>query len=441
MSHKSISPRTISIATLGCKLNQYESEAILSQFRSVGYEVTEDATTADVCVVNTCAVTATAERKARSLLRSLRKKNPEAQLFAVGCMAERAAETLAAIDGVDAVLGNREKEHFLDFLPRLNPRQKSPVFVGETHSAETFISVSEVDGLLGRTRAYLKIQDGCSQKCTYCIIPSLRGKGRSLPIPEVISGIEKLVHQGFAEIVLTGVALGTYGRDLNDRSDLASLLDSTASIHGLKRLRLGSVEPWAINNQLLQIIAESEIICPHLHIPLQSAEDTTLHRMNRRYTANDIRHLLDSAFTLRSDWGIGTDIIVGFPGETDAHFEATRKFLSEYPFSYLHVFPYSARPGTPATRLPDQVSPALKQERVYVLRELDRQLRTSFRQRHLGGRQQVLFENRRLGGLLAGHSANYLDVYAEADDSQIGKLCDISITGLHPDGVLGVSVN
>ena len=283
-------PRRVAISTFGCKLNQVESEAILTQFRAAGYDVAETADAADVHVVNTCAVTATAERKARSLLRGLHRRNPGAQVLAVGCMAERTAETLAKIEGVAAVLGNREKEHILDFLPRQADTGTAEVHVGETQAAVAFGEGLAVDGLLGRTRSFLKVQDGCSQKCTYCIIPQLRGRGRSLEIPQVVEQARRLADHGFTEIVITGVALGTYGFDLGLQDGLASLLAALESVPGLQRVRLGSVEPWAISERLLSTIADSAVICPHLHIPLQSAEDTVLHRMNRRYTTAEIQH-------------------------------------------------------------------------------------------------------------------------------------------------------
>ena len=434
---------SVAIATLGCKLNQYDSEEILAQFRSAGYAVTEDATQADVCVVNTCAVTATAERKAKSLLRSLRRKNAEAKLLAVGCMSERTPETLAAIPGVDVVLGNREKLHILDFLdyPASSPRPRGEIWVGETAQTTDVTGDAIVSGLLGRTRSFLKVQDGCSQKCTYCIIPQLRGAGRSLEIRAAVERAQHLVDQGFIEIVLTGVALGTYGFDRDDLDGLAKLLEALESVNGLERIRLGSVEPWAISDHMLEVMAKSEKICPHLHIPLQSGEDSVLHRMNRRYDTARIRHIFDYAFSLRDDWGFGTDIIVGFPGETDEQFTATRDFLLDSPIAYVHIFPYSSRPGTPATKLPGHVGEAVKSKRVQTLKAADQMMRRRFRERHVGRILPVLFEQRHVGEYLAGHASNYLDVYARADSGAAGVVKTVRITELHSDGVVGELVN
>jgi threonylcarbamoyladenosine tRNA methylthiotransferase MtaB len=424
------------VATLGCKLNQYDSEEILAQFRNAGYEVTESVSRADICVVNTCAVTATAERKARSMLRSMRRSNPGARLLAVGCMSERTPETLTAIPGVDVVLGNREKLHILDFLPREH-FDAPAVHVGETAETHDVTGEAIVSGLLGRTRSFLKVQDGCSQKCTYCIIPRLRGAGRSLDIRSAVERAQHLVEQGFIEIVLTGVALGTYGFDRGERDGLANLLEALEKVDGLERIRLGSVEPWAISDRMLRLVAGSERICPHLHIPLQSCEDTVLHRMNRRYTTTDICHLFDFAFSLRDDWGFGTDIIVGFPGETEEQYCATQNFLEDSPVAYVHIFPYSSRPGTPATRLPGHWSQSVKNERVARLKKTDRELRARFRRNNLGRTHHVLFEHRFVDGYLAGHAPNYLDVYAAADATVAGRVCNVKITELHPDGVVG----
>lgn len=437
----SVTPHThapkVAISTLGCKLNQYDSEEILAQFRSAGYEATGDLSQADVCVVNTCAVTATAERKARSLLRSIRRNNPDAELLAVGCMSERTPETLAVMPGVDAVLGNREKLHILDFLSRETNGNTAAVFVGETAHTTDVTGEAMVSGLLGRTRSFLKVQDGCSQKCTYCIIPGLRGTGRSLAIQTAVERAEHLVQQGFVEIVLTGVALGTYGFDRDERDGLANLIAALEEVEGLERIRLGSVEPWAISDRMLDIVASSKKICPHLHIPLQSGEDSVLHRMNRRYTISQIHHIFDYAFSRRSDWGFGTDIIVGFPGETDKQFAATQEFLANSPVAYVHIFPYSSRPGTPATKLPGHVSEAVKARRVSALKEINGTLRSRFRKQYVGTVQPVLFEQRRVGNLLAGHAPNYLDVYAPADSDVAGLIKNVSITQLHPEGVVG----
>jgi threonylcarbamoyladenosine tRNA methylthiotransferase MtaB len=429
--------RKVAIATLGCKLNQVESEAILTQFRGRGYEVTDDPVQADVCVVNTCVVTAAAEQKARTLLRSLYRRNPHAQLLAVGCMAESAADVLTQMGGVNLVLGNREKEHLFDFLPEQRGDLAARVFVGETSAADVFDPPFPVEAMLGRTRAFIKVQDGCSQKCTYCIIPRVRGRGRSLPIRNVVEQARRLADHGFVEIVLTGVALGTYGDDWGAKNALPTLFKELHLVPNLRRIRLSSVEPWAVSDELLRVMADSEKICPHLHLSLQSAEDSVLHRMNRRYSVAQIAKIFDYAFHLRDDWGFGADIIAGFPGEGEREFAATNRFLAESPLSYLHVFPYSARPQTPALKLPQHVDGGAKKRRVTILKTTDGALRRNFRARHVGKTIPVLFEKRRVDGLLAGHAANYLDVYSIAADDAAGTVRPVHVSCSHPRGVVG----
>lgn len=425
----------VHVSTLGCKLNQYDSEAILTQFRAAGYEVSPTAEAADVCVVNTCSVTATAESKSRNVIRSTRRRNPTAQVLAVGCMAERAPHNLAAFPGVDAVLGNREKEHLLDFLPRIRSAEEK-IFVGETQAADNFVASAQVSGLLGRTRGYLKVQDGCSQKCTYCIIPSLRGRGRSMAIETAVQRAKHLASEGFQEIVLTGVALGTYGFDTGDHDGLLHLLEALEPVAGLQRIRLGSVEPWAITDDFLRFVAQSEKVCAHLHLPFQSGHDATLHRMNRRYTTADIQRIFETAFGLRDDWGFGSDIIVGFPGETDEHFAASLRFLASLPLAYLHIFPFSSRPGTPATRLPGHVPDPMKRARAEQLAELDSSKREAFRRKFLGAELSVLVEQRFVGPYLAAHAANYLDVYLSPASALPGTLRRVRVTALHDSGVM-----
>lgn len=429
--------RTVAIATLGCKLNQFESEAILSRFRLAGYDIAEHAETADVCVINTCAVTATAERKSRALLRSMRRQNSTAILMAVGCMSESNPDILRNIAGVNVILGNCEKEHLLDFLPKSLDLSGVRVFVGETNSATTFPVDGVVSGLRGRTRGFLKVQDGCSQRCTYCIIPKLRGRGRSLPIPAAVEQAKVLVDHGYEELVLTGVALGTYGSDLEQAETLPNLLRALVKLSGLHRIRLGSVEPWALDERLIDVMADTSVICPHLHLPMQSGDDAILRRMNRRYTTSQVARILDYARSKRDDWGFGADIITGFPGEGIAEFRHTFRFLTEMQFSYLHVFPFSARPGTPALKLSGAVSDAEKKNRVGELRALDSSLRLHFREKHLGSLQRTLLESRQANGLIVGHTPNYLDVFVESDDNLAGSVQDVFITGLHPAGVVG----
>jgi len=424
----------VCIATLGCKLNQSDSDAILASLHASGYRVVRTPAEADLCIVNTCAVTATAERKSRNLVRRFTKAAPKAHLVAVGCLAEHDPRALKAIDGVDRVLGSREKEHILDFL---SSESAVSVAVGEVTSEKGWRSTHVVGGELGRTRAYLKIQDGCDEKCTYCIVPRLRGRARSRPVAEAIEQARQLADKGFSECVLTGVNLAAYGHELGMKEGLSILLSSLEKVSGLRRIRLGSIEPWGLSEPLIRLVAESEKICPHLHLPLQSADDTILRRMNRRYTASHVEELIQFAFSLRSDWGLGADIIVGFPGESEENFAETHRFLEKHPFTYLHLFPFSVRPGTPAERLSNRVSAMEIRRRLNGLKRLDEEKRHRFRQKYLDTVQQVIPEGTKNGAFAMGLTPNYLRVFFEPSRSKPEAICEVHIEKIHPKGVQG----
>lgn len=435
---KHTAPRRIHVTTLGCRLNQYDSESILTQFHERGYEAVENPVLADVCVINTCAVTSTAERKSRNLIRSLKRRNPRARIIAAGCFPERSAEAVAELGAADLIIGNGEKEHVLDFLDKLDAGVESTVFIGESKRAKVWTDGTRVRGLRSRARAFLKVQDGCSQKCTYCIVPQLRGPGRNLGLDDAVKRAEYLVDSGFSEIVLTGIALGTYGQDSQGAASLSQLLVKLEGITGLQRIRLGSIEPWAVTEELLDLIADSVKICPHLHLPVQSGSDAILRRMNRRYTVDRLRRLFHYALERRNDWGFGADIIAGFPGEDESCFQETCEFVCGSPLTYLHVFPFSSRPGTPAERLPDPVAEIEKRNRVELLLELDREFRLRFQRRHLGTVQEVLIE-KHVNGFSAGLTPNYLRVYTSDPGIAVKSFIRTRITDIRQDGVVGTA--
>jgi threonylcarbamoyladenosine tRNA methylthiotransferase MtaB len=429
-----MSERKVFVTTVGCKLNQYDSEAMLSNLRWAGYQETRVPSEADLCVVNTCAVTAAAERKSRNLLRRISREKSGARLIAVGCLAERDPRALQAIEGVGMVLGNREKEHLLDFLWA---QSSQSVATGEILRVTDWTDDAWTDGLLGRARAYLKVQDGCNEKCTYCIVPQLRGRSRSRSMADTVARAQRLIDNGFEEIVLTGVNLASYGDDLGMDVGLMTLLSSLEKLSGLRRIRLGSIEPWGLSRRLIQFMAQSEKICPHLHVPIQSADDSVLRRMNRRYASSHLDELIRFAFSLRTDWGLGADVIVGFPGETDEQFDQTYGFLEEHPFTYLHIFPFSPRPGTSALRLPARVASSEISRRARVLKELDRAKRLAFRKKHIGSMQRVIPEVRKVGGTASGYASNYLRVFFDSPRVPLKNLCEIHVNALHPQGVQG----
>lgn len=400
---------------------------LLTQLRAEGYSHTETAHDADLIVVNTCAVTETAERKGRAAIRAALRQNAHSEIVVTGCMAERSPTALLK-SGATRVIGNREKERFLQTL-----HSGDPIQVGGIERNEPWSDGVVVEGLDTRTRALLKVQDGCSQHCTYCIVPKLRGQGRSLPIGEAVVRAKRLVDHGIKEIVVTGVALGTYGFDTGREDTLPDLVNALSRVHGLKRLRLGSIEPWAASERLLKTIAESETVCPHLHLPFQSGSDDILRRMNRRYSVAQLETIFDVAFKLRGDWGIGADVIVGFPGESDTLYEQTKTFLTRLPVAYLHVFPFSARPGTAATKLPERIPAKVAEARAQDLRTLSRSLRAVFHSKFVGSDVEAVVERRGSPSFSFGHARNYADVAVPRGIASPGEIVTLRVARADAD--------
>ena len=402
---------TVALHTLGCKLNSAETAAIGRRFLERGYTLVPVGESADVCVINTCTVTARADRECRQIIRRALRAPRDPLLVVTGCYAQLRPEEVASIPGVDLVLGTREKFDVLSYLPEVREGFGPQVHVSAAATADDFgpASTSAADD---RTRAFLKVQDGCDYTCSFCTIPRARGTSRSQSIEASVSQAEELVAQGYREIVLTGVNVGDYGR--TSGTNLLSLLRALESVPGLRRLRISSIEPNLLTDEIIQAAASSSVLCPHFHIPLQSGDDTVLRRMRRRYTVADYAARVHAVRRILPDAGIGVDVIVGFPGETEAQFERTARFLTELPVSYLHVFTYSARPDTPAAGYPDQVSPRERQRRNAVLRSIGEMKRLSFHETLLGRTVQVLLENEVRDGRRMGLAPNYARVAVEA---------------------------
>ncbi len=380
--------------SLGCRLNQSELEALARQLAGRGCLVVDDPARADICVVNTCAVTAEAERKTRHLLRALARANPRARIAVLGCAATLRPEELASFPGVAWVIPNKEKEQAVEAL---TPAPPTPL------SRRT----GEGEGM--RTRAFVKIQDGCDNACTYCIVHILRGPVRSRPPEEVVAEIAERVREGYREAVLTGVNIGAYGRDLGLEGGLAGLIAAILARTDLPRLRLSSVEPWDMDDPLLTLWPNPRL-CRQLHLPLQSGCEATLRRMGRRITAAAYARLVERIRAAVPDMAVTTDIIVGFPGEDGAEFAESLAFVERMAFARLHVFPFSPRPGTPAARMEGQVPEPVIRERAARMRALGEQMATAFRRRFLGQEMEVLWERRRRDGLWHGLTDNYLQV-------------------------------
>ncbi|MCS7220478.1 MAG: tRNA (N(6)-L-threonylcarbamoyladenosine(37)-C(2))-methylthiotransferase MtaB [Anaerolineae bacterium] len=374
----------IYLETLGCRLNFSEMERLARELSARGLHVVQAPSDADVCVLNTCAVTTTAEAKSRALARALARANPHARLAITGCYATLAPTTVQRLPQVRLVVDNREKERLADLLAlwaeELPHRPADEVFRPD---CPPFAAT--------RTRAFVKVQDGCNNRCTFCIVTVARGEERSRPLAAVVNEINALVAEGYQEAVLTGVHLGAYGRDLG--TNLASLVRAILRQTRLPRLRLSSLEPWDLGPDFFDLWRESEgRLCPHLHLPLQSGCDATLRRMARRYTTASYARLVECARERIPHLTITTDIIVGFPGETDEEFQQSLRFVESMRFAHLHVFPYSPRPGTAAARMKGQVPEAVKRERSAVMRDLDARSGREVRRAQLGQVRPVLWE-------------------------------------------------
>jgi len=372
------------LETLGCRLNFSEIERLARELSTRGHHVVQAPGDADVCVLNTCAVTATAEAKSRARARALARANPRARLAITGCYATLAPDTVQQLPQVRLVVDNRAKERLADLLTSWADEFPDQL-------TDTALQPDRSPFAATRTRAFVKVQDGCNNHCTFCIVTVARGKERSRPLSAVVSEINTLVAEGYQEVVLTGVHLGAYGRDLG--TDLASLIRAILHQTHLPRLRLSSLEPWDLGPEFFNLWREGEgRLCPHLHLPLQSGCDATLRRMARRYTSTSYARLIEHARERIPDLTITTDIIVGFPGETEEEFQQSLRFVESIGFAHLHVFPYSPRPGTAAARMQGQVPEAIKRERSAVMRELDARSGRAVRRAQLGQIRPVLWE-------------------------------------------------
>jgi threonylcarbamoyladenosine tRNA methylthiotransferase MtaB len=397
----------VAVVTLGCKVNQYDSASIETRLRSEGCVMVPFAAGADVYVVNTCTVTDRADAECRQLARRARRLNPGARVIMTGCFAQT-NPLGASIPEVDHVVGlNRLPEVVRAVHGTLDPRTER-IVVSDLRSLRR-VKTLGADTFTGQTRAFLKIQEGCDLFCSFCIVPFARGRSRSLPPRQVREQLQRLAEQGFQEVVLTGVHLGGYGADLDPPIDLCALLEMLTERSLVRRLRLSSIDPPEVTPRLLDLMRRCIALCPHLHLPVQAAHDETLRRMRRQY---DTRFLRDLGVEIRSalpDAALGTDVIAGFPGETDEHFEATCRLLEELPFTYFHVFPYSRRRGTSAVKLAGHVAPATIKWRAQRLRTLGERKRADFSQAFLGRTMSVLVENTaaRDSGWLIGYTRNY----------------------------------
>ncbi|MBE0538215.1 MAG: tRNA (N(6)-L-threonylcarbamoyladenosine(37)-C(2))-methylthiotransferase MtaB [Ignavibacterium sp.] len=413
---------TVALHTLGCKLNFSETSTIGNQFMNNGFAVVDLKEKADVYVFNTCTVTENAEKECRQLVRRALRTNPLAYVIVTGCYAQLRADEISLIEGVDAVLGSNEKFEIFSLLKDFNKKDLSCIYVSAHDELNKFGLASSTDAD-SRTRAYFKIQDGCDYKCTFCTIPLARGKSRSMSPELVVQDFTKLVQQGYKEIILTGVNVGDYGKSFN--LNFYDLLKRLILIEGDFRIRISSIEPNLLTDEIIELTAESEKLCNHFHIPLQSGSTPILKSMKRRYSAEDYRSVILKAIQKIPDLGIGVDVIVGYPGETEKEFMETYNFLVNLPVSYLHVFTYSERPDTKAAALPDSVAPAERKRRNKMLRILSDKKKNYFYTQMIGKNLNVLFESKDEDGMIKGFSSNYVRIETAYQDKLENAICKV----------------
>ena len=421
----------IAITTLGCKINQYDSAVIQSRLGDKHSFVSFD-DPADCYIINTCTVTDRADWEARQLVRRAKRMSAAAKVLVTGCYAQVNADEVARVPGVDYVVGLNRLEDLLRFVERSRPLSDDRIAVSDVTRVRG-VPMLGTKALPGHTRAFLKIQEGCNYSCTYCIIPRARGLSRSVPPREVLDQIRLLSEAGYIEIVLTGIHLGGYGQDLSPRMDLTALLEIIVESGLIHRVRLSSLDPREVSDRLVDLMGRSDILCSHLHICAQSGHDEMLKQMRRNYDTAYYRELLTRVRERLPDAALGSDIIVGFPGETDDHFASSLRWFASLPLTYFHVFPYSERRGTVAAALPHHVPPQVKKKRARQMRELGNTKKKEFYQRFLGRRVPVLIEGTvdRKTGWQRGFSRNYLPVRVTGSSSLVNRevavdICDIA---------------
>ena len=428
--------KVVRFVTLGCKVNQYETNAMAQKFLEKGYQIIEEITPEnedikpDICIINTCTVTNMSDRKSRQMLRRMKEKNPSTIVVAVGCYAQVAKEELSKIPEIDLVLGNNEKVEIVKHVEEYTNNHINNVELDDVMYSKEFSDFGNVT-YTEKTRAVIKIQDGCDRFCSYCIIPYARGRVRSRKPENIISEITQIASKGIKEVVITGIHIASYGKDFAMSKDskltnyrLIDLLEEINEIQGIQRIRLGSIEPLLITVEFVERLKKLEKICHHFHLSLQSGCDETLKRMNRRYTTEQFKEIVRLLRNAYIDVNLTTDIIVGFPGETDEEFNKTYQFLKEIKFYKMHIFKYSPRKGTKAAVMPNQINGDIKEERSKKLIELSDRNEIEYNKSYIGKNVEVLFEEEK-DGMYKGHTQNYIMVYCQSKEKLDNKIIDV----------------
>ena len=427
--------KTFNIITLGCKVNQYESEAIEEIFEARGFERKEE--NADIYVINTCTVTNMSDRKSRQMISRARGDNPDAIIAVMGCYSQVKPEEVAKIEGVDIILGSRNKEEVVDLCED---------FLQNKEATDKLISVSEeksyedlaISNQIGMTRAYMKIQDGCNMYCSYCLIPYARGNVVSRPMDSIIKEAERLGSNGFKEIVLTGIHVASYGKDFKDGTSLIDVIENVAKVDGIKRIRLSSMEPRHITKDFLERMKATGKACDHFHLSLQSGSDDILKAMNRKYDTKTFKDKVELIREVFPNAGLTTDIIVGFPTETDQNHKDTMAFVDSIKFAKTHLFKYSQRDGTKAATMSGQVNGNIKKDRLKDLEKIEETNRKEFLEKQIGQSLSVLFESKSdIKGFKSGYSTNYLRVNVKDPSIKDNEIFDVKITGIENNELIG----
>jgi len=426
----------VAFQTLGCRVNLYDSEAMIEMFKNDGYELVDFNESADVYVINTCTVTSMGDKKSRQYISRAKRTNEDAVVAVVGCYSQVSKEDVMRIPGVDVVLGSRNKSDIVFHVNRSRAERKQIVEVNDTLILNSKFEDLGVTGYEGKTRAFLKIQDGCNRFCSYCIIPYARGGLSSKNPDSVLKEIRKLAEEGFSEVILSGIHIASYGHDLPQKTDLLDLLEEIESIKGIKRVRIGSIEPMFFKNGRMDRIVKLKKLCPHFHLSLQSGSSDTLKRMNRRYTPEDFSEVVEDIRNKLEGASITTDVIVGFPGESEEEFNETYSFLDKIKLNKVHTFKYSPRSGTPAYSMKDQIGGIEKDRRSKLIMEQSDHNEDTFLESYVGKICEVLFEEGK-DSIYMGYTVNYMKVKVYSDQNMQGKYAKTKIMKVENQMLMG----
>jgi len=428
--------KKVAFSTLGCKLNFSETSTLSQMFKEKKYEQVSFNQKADVYIINTCTVTANADRKDRQLIRKAIRTNPDAFIVVIGCYAQLKPKEISQIQGVDLVLGANEKLNVLKYIENIENKKAPKIYSCDINEVNNFFPAFSFGD---RTRSFLKVQDGCDYNCTYCTIPLARGKSRNQSIKETVKQAQKVAEKGAKEIILTGVNIGDFGRSTNE--NFFNLIKELSKVNGIKRYRISSIEPNLLTNEIINFVADNKKMMPHFHIPLQSGSDDILKKMKRRYNTSLFREKIETINSVFSGKAfIGVDVITGFPGESNEHFEQTYNFLNSLDVSFLHVFTYSDRENTESFNIKDKIDNKTKEFRSRKLHKLSEKKHIEFYQKNIGSVHKVLFESQNNGGIMHGFTDNYIKVAINYDKNLINNIFEVKLLDFDNDNNINIEI-